>query len=80
MIKKSLFKKITALALSLCLVSSSALVYAGDAGFDEEPVFVEEYSENNEASEDAGYAGEEELVFDESENDATSDDTASADI
>ena len=67
MIKKSLFKKITALALATCLATSPAVIYAAD---DAELVFVEEPETvtTDEASSDEGYAEE---VF--TEDDITED-------
>lgn len=64
MIKKSLFKKITALALATCLATSPAVIYAAD---DAVEVFVEEHEtvDQDEASSDEGYAEE---VFTEDVN------------
>ena len=63
MIKKSLFKKITALALATCLATSPAVIYAAD---DAEAVFVEQETvTTDEASSDEGYAEE---VFTEDVN------------
>ena len=57
MIKKWLFKKITALALATCLAASPTFVYAAD---DAEAVFVEEQETviQDETSSDEGYAEE----------------------
>ena len=63
MIKKSLFKKITALALATCLATSPAVIYAAD---DAVEVFVEEETvTQDEASSDEDYAEE---VFTEDVN------------